>query len=309
MHWSDQPVAVEVPATAANLGPGFDSFGLALGLHDRVSLAAAPAGLVVDVEGEGAAAVPRDEQHLVVRAARAAFDLLGAQPPGLRLWCRNAVPQGRGLGSSASAIVAGLVAARALVERSEPGAGRVLDDPELLRLAARLEGHPDNVAAALLGGLTLAWPESEGARAVRLEATVSAVLLVPAEAVSTRLARGMLPRQVGHEDAAANSARAGLLVVALTGRPELLLPATEDRLHQDFREPVMPASLRLVRRLRADGLAAVVSGAGPSVLVLREPVPRGPLSNEALVEALRVEVPGWTVQVLAVDNDGARTVD
>ncbi len=309
MRWSERPVVVEVPATAANLGPGFDSFGLALSLLDRVSLAAAPAGLVVDVEGEGADVVPRDEQHLVVRAARAGFESLGAEPPGLRLWCRNAVPQGRGLGSSASAIVAGLVAARALVERSEPGAGRVVDDGDLLRLAARLEGHPDNVAAALLGGLTVAWPEPEGARAVRLEAAVSAVVLVPAEAVSTGLARGLLPQQVSHEDAAANSGRAGLLVVALTGRPDLLLPATEDRLHQDFREPVMPASLRLVHRLRAEGLAAVVSGAGPSVLVLREPAPAGPLSNEALVEALRVEAPGWTVRVLAVDNDGARTVD
>lgn len=309
MRWTERAVRVRVPASSANLGPGFDSFALALGLHDDVSLSATRNGLQVEVEGECADDVPRDEGHLVVRAARAAFEVLGFHPPGLRLRCRNAVPHGRGLGSSAAAIVSGVVGARELVERSEPGAAAVLDREALLRLATDLEGHPDNVAAALFGGFTVAWTEPTGARAVRLDPVVSAVALIPADPMSTIVARSLLPGQVRHDDAAANSARAGLLVLAMTARPDLLLAATKDRLHQEHRETAMPQSLSLLRRLRAAGHAAVLSGAGPSVLVLGDPAEIGSPPRAEVVAGLVAAAPGWAAWPLEVDLGGARTVE
>lgn len=275
-----EAVRVRVPATSANLGPGFDALGLAVGLHDEVVVEVTDGGLAVDVEGEGADDVPRDDTHLVVRALHAAFDAMGGRPAGLRLACTNRIPHARGLGSSAAAVVAGLAAARALVADGT----RQLDDQAVLELATAFEGHPDNVAACLLGGLTVAWTEqAEPAeqtrevavgpgrpRAVRLDPApgLVAVALVPPTGVSTELARGLLPAQVPHAHAALNAGRAALLVEALTRRPDLLLPATEDRLHQRQRGPAMPASLAMVQALRADGLPAVVSGAGPTVLVL-----------------------------------------
>ncbi len=263
-QWCDGVVTVAAPATSANLGPGFDSFGLALDLANEVSGEICDRGLHVDVDGEGASELALDESHLVVRAARATFAALGVQPPGLRLRCRDRVPHGRGLGSSAAAITAGIVVARALVP---DGADR-LDDVAALRLACTLEGHPDNVAAALLGGLTVAWTDDDGVRAVRLEPQVGVVALVPPLAVPTSTARGLLPTQVAHADAAYTAGRAGLLIAALTGRPELLLPATADRLHQQHRGTAMPETLALVAGLRSAGHAAVLSGAGPTVLVL-----------------------------------------
>lgn len=302
--WSDRPVTVTVPASSANLGPGFDSFGLALGLYDEVRLEVAPSGLNIEVLGEGAGTVPVDEAHLVVRSMRAAFTELDAYPPGLRLRCRNAVPHGRGLGSSAGAVIAGIVAVRELAARSGLDITR-LQSGGALRLAAHLEGHPDNVAAALLGGLTLAWSEDGDARAVRLQPTTSVVALVPSRAVSTELARTMLPTQVPHADAAANAARAGLLVAALTVRPDLLLAGTEDRLHQEYRASVLADSLTAVRRLRAAGHAAVVSGAGPSVLVLGDPATVGLPARPEVVEELASAVPGWQALALAPDLHGA----
>lgn len=257
-------VLVRVSATSANLGPGFDSLGLALGLHDEVEVrfGGAP-GARVAVEGEGADEVEQGEGHLVVRAVRAGLAAAGGDvTAGLDLLCRNAIPHGRGLGSSAAAVVAGLAAARALT-------GDVLDDARLLSLAAEIEGHPDNAAAATLGGLTIAWTDRT-ARAVRLQPhpDLAAVALVPTGRLATQHARSVLPASVTHADAAANSARAALLVHALTAQPDLLLAATVDRLHQRQRAGAMPATAELVGRLRAEGAAAVVSGAGPSVLVL-----------------------------------------
>ncbi|TGY84518.1 homoserine kinase, partial [Cellulomonas shaoxiangyii] len=261
-------VRVRVPATSANLGPGFDALGLALGLHDDLEVRAlGSAGVRVDVEGEGAGEVPTDEQHLVVRALRAALDHVGAPQTGLHLVCRNRIPHGRGLGSSAAAVVAGVLAARGLV-----GDPDVLGDDDALALATELEGHPDNAAPALLGGFTLAWAGERdgGVRAVRLPVhpDVVPVAVVPQQHLSTRAARGVLPAHVPHADAAWQAARAGLLVEALGRRPDLLLDATGDRLHQGYRRSVMPESLALVDALRARGVAAVVSGAGPTVLAL-----------------------------------------
>jgi homoserine kinase len=256
-------VRVRVPATSANLGPGFDTFGLALTLYDDLTVSAGGSGVTIKVAGEGADTVPMDESHLVVRALQAGLKALGASVPGLTLRCHNRIPHGRGLGSSSAAIVGGLAAAYGLT-------GTPLDRARVLELANEIEGHPDNVAAAALGGFTIAWIDGEVGRAVRLEAApgLSAVAYVPASQLSTKQARGLLPAVVPHGDAAANAGKAALLVAALTSRPDLLLTATEDRLHQEYREPAMPASLALVHKLRVSGLPAIVSGAGPTVLVL-----------------------------------------
>ena len=269
-EYVDTPVVVRAPATSANLGPGFDSLGLALDWHDEVEATVAGSGLAVDVSGEGAQDVTRDETHLVVRSMRAAFDVIEAkQPDGLRLTCRNRIPHARGLGSSAAAIVSGIVAARALVI---DGKNR-LDDRAALRLATEIEGHPDNVAACLLGGLTVAWSGAHGGHAVRLTPNVRMVAMVPPEPVSTEVARGLLSPTVSHAAAAHNVGRAALLVAALTtaGSPGVLLAATQDRLHQSYRAPAMTESYALVQQLRAEGFAAVISGAGPTVLTLLPP--------------------------------------
>ncbi|MFG2164161.1 homoserine kinase [Micromonospora chersina] len=272
MTFTSGPVRVRVPATSANLGPGFDALGLALGLHDDVAAEVTAGDVRVAVTGEGAGELPDGDRHLVVTAMRAAFDVLGAQPAGLALECVNRIPQARGLGSSSAAIVAGVLLARALVA---DGAAR-LDDAAALRLASELEGHPDNVAPCLLGGFTVAWTEPAGARAVSLPvaAAVRPTVFVPGERGLTSVARAALPATVPHGDAALTAGRAALLVHALTADPGLLLPATVDRLHQDYRAAGMPATAALVSALRAADVAAVVSGAGPTVLALSE-VPAG----------------------------------
>ena len=294
------PVRVRVPATSANLGPGFDTFGLALDLHDELEAEVVADGLEVVVEGEGVGAVPLDESHLVVRSMRAAFDPLGVRPPGLRLHCRNVVPHARGLGSSSAAIVGGITLARALVA----GGLERLDDDAAFRLAARLEGHPDNVAPACYGGFTISGHDDGEfwSTVVPVDPAVVAVVLVPPDGVSTEAARGLLPATVPHADAAANAGRAALLVAALAGRPELLLRATRDLLHQDHREPAMPHSLALVRALRADGHAAIVSGAGPTVLVL---VPDAAGADPVLARCPA----GWWASTLAVGIPGAGVVE
>lgn len=291
------PVVVRVPASSANLGPGFDSLGLALELRDELEATVTESDLGVDVVGEGAGDVARDETHLVVQAMRAAFDALGTQPGGLLLSCRNRIPHARGLGSSASAIVGGVFLARALVE----GGAERLPDDAAFRLAAELEGHPDNVAAAAYGGLTVAGRSDDGCYASRATVApgIRTVAFVPPTALSTTVARGLLPEVVPHRDAAANAGRAALLVSAMAGRTDLLLTATEDVLHQPYRRPAMPDSLDLVDRLRADGHAAVVSGAGPTVLVLlagdRDLTPYAPA--------------GWTPLALDVATTGVQIVD
>ena len=287
-------VRVTVPATSANLGPGFDSLGLALSMRDELTAAVADSGLVVDVEGAGADDVPRDATHLVVRAMAAAFEAMGGSPPGLVLTCRNAIPHSRGLGSSSAAIVAGVGLARALVD----GGSLLLDDDALFRLAARLEGHPDNVAPALFGGLTISGHDDGEFHTVTcpVDPRVTTVAFVPPTPLATAVARGLLPDVVPHADAAANSGRAALLVTALAGRPELLHRATRDHLHQAYREPAMPASLALVDALRGDGVPAVVSGAGPTVLAF---------TDVASVPAMLQRCPaGWEAHHLTVEPRG-----
>lgn len=303
MTFVDGPVRVTVPATSANLGPGFDTLGLALELRDTLEAEVTERGLEVEVDGHGAGEVPLDESHLVVRAMRAAFELLGQGPPGIRLSCTNVIPHARGLGSSSAAIVGGVWLARELVA----GGRLLLDDAALLDLAARLEGHPDNVAPALLGGFVISGQDPDGtfwAVPGTVDPRVSAVILVPADPVSTEAARGLLPREVPHADAAANAGRAALLVAALSSGPEHLLRATEDLLHQQYRRAAMPESLALVEALRADGVPAVISGAGPTVLALADGV------GTSTTSALLARCPdGWSAQALAVSQSGATPAD
>jgi homoserine kinase len=306
--WPTGPVTVAVPATSANLGPGFDSFGLALSLYDTVTARVTPGGVAIEVTGAGAAAAAAGEQHLVIRAMRAAFAQIGGQPPGIALFCQNEIPQGYGLGSSAGAIVAGLLAGRALAG----GAGlAALPDDALFALATSLEGHPDNVAACLAGGLTIAWTPDLGAgvRAARLTPlpAVAPVLCVPATPLATEAARKVLPAQVPHADATANSARAALLVTALTSQPDLLMDATQDFLHQRYRATEMPATGALIGALRAAGVPAVISGAGPSVLAFTiSGAGPGAAPGAAAVAAVAGAADvAWRVLPLPVDTSGA----
>jgi homoserine kinase len=299
MTFVEGPVTVTVPATSANLGPGYDSLGLALDLRDELTGEVVPGGtLEVVVEGAGEGTVPLDESHLVVRSMRAAFEIIGKQPAGLRLHCHNRIPHARGLGSSSAAIIGGLVLARALVAGGE----LILDDDTLFRKAAEIEGHPDNVAPAFHGGFTIAG-DDDGFFAVRtaVDPRVSVVVFVPATGVETKAARGLLPETVPHSDAAADAGRTALLVAALSDAPEHLHRATRDFLHQEYRRPAMPESLALVDELRADGVAAIVSGAGPTVLAFSSGV------ESAETSKLTARCPeGWSCHALSVDMDGVR---
>lgn len=296
-------VTVRVPATSANLGPGFDSLGLALDLYDEVTATALEesAGVAVEVDGEGRGAVASDERHLVASTMLRAFDALGVPAPGLRLECRNRIPHARGLGSSSAAIVAGVVLADAL-------AGGGMSRAEKLVLAGEIEGHPDNVAPCLLGGFTIAYSTEDGARAVGLEPSprLRPWAFVPESQGLTSAARAALPEHVSYPDAVFNLARAALLVEAITRSPSRLFDATEDRLHQQHRAQGMPESLRLLGRLRAAGVAAAISGAGPTVLALG--VGGGPEPDDLSgfappeFEAVRLDVAGGA----AVVAGGAR---
>jgi homoserine kinase len=301
---SSTVAAVRVPATSANLGPAFDSAGLALTLHDVVEFSVVDSGLTVEVSGVGAGELPTDESHLVVRAFRAACAELDWTPPGLRVVAENRIPQGRGMGSSAAAVVAGVVGAWSLCPDVE-----ARDDNAVLRLVNELEGHPDNAAACLVGGATLSWITPAGVHVGRLDvhAEVLPVALVPEATLSTHVARGLLPEVVPHGDAAFNAGRAALLVHALASEPFMLFDATDDRLHQRQRAAAMPESLALLDRLRADGHAAVVSGAGPSLLVLTQRNPEDPDDGLPLRvrEIAGLTPPGWRVLPLEVDTHGA----
>lgn len=297
-----EAVTVQVPATSANLGPGFDTLGIAWSLHDRLTAQVREAGLEIVVTGEGADQVPTDDSHLVVRSMNVAFDLMGGRPAGLRLECENVIRHSRGMGSSSAAIVAGLLLARGLVAGGE----LLLEDDALFRAAAEIEGHPDNVAPALYGGFTLSGAEGDDFAGdwftvqLSVDPRVAGVLMVPPTPVPTALARGLLPASVPHEQAAQNSGRTALLVAALGSRPELLLTATRDLLHQDHRASAMPQSHALVQSLRADGFAAVISGAGPTVLVL---------IDASQADPVLARLPqGWTAHRVEVDHAGGHVL-
>jgi homoserine kinase len=302
-------VVVEVPATSANLGPGFDSLGLALGLADRIEARFVPGeDVVVDVRGHGAGSVPTGPENLVARVVRTglvAFDESGdLARRGLALRCTNDVPHGRGLGSSAAAIVGALAVAAHLA-----GVADAVSPAELVALATRLEGHPDNVAPGVLGGATVAWMETGAmgpvGRAARLAVhpDLTPVLAIPDEECATAKARGALPVRVAHADAVFNVGRAALLVHALGTDPALLLEATDDRLHQPHRRTVYPAALGLVEALRAAGIPAAVSGAGPSVIAFAVGDPAPVVAGVAALAG-----PSWQVRALPVAPVGVHAL-
>lgn len=260
-----------VPASSANLGPGFDSLGVALSLYDEIVLETTESGLSVEVEGEGAGQVPLDATHLVVRAVEAGLRATGFQASGLNVRCRNDIPHSRGLGSSAAAVVGGIAAVNGLVAQA---GSTPLGHDQLIQLASEFEGHPDNAGAAVLGGAVVSWTEAQhgakryAATALPLHRGIHLFPAIPQQRSSTAETRVLLPEQVRHGDASFNVSRAALLVVALTERPDLLMTATEDVLHQPQRAPAMPASAEYIALLRRCGVAAVLSGAGPAVLAL-----------------------------------------
>ena len=266
-----QPVQVQVPASSANLGPGFDCLGLALNMHDRyMAQVMDEPGVDIDVTGEGADNIPTTDKNLVIKAMHKGFDFLGGRPRGIALRQLNVIPHGRGLGSSAAAIVGGLALARALVL----GGNERMSNEDMLNIANGMEGHPDNVSAAIFGGANLAWQESQRGHVVAqtlnfdVDPRIGALAFVPSTEFSTSKARKMLPVSIPHGDAVKNSTNVAVLVQALQNRPDLLLGATEDYLHQSYRKDAMPNSFALMTKLRSAGVAAFISGAGPAVLVL-----------------------------------------
>ena len=301
-------VRVLVPATSGNLGPGFDALGLAYNLYDQVEVQVTDGPTTIVVEGEGAGAVPVDETHLVMRALRRTLEFAGAAQPNLALRCINRIPHGRGLGSSAAAVVAGIMAARELLPDPE---SLTLD--QVLALATEFEGHPDNAAPAIFGGATASWMDNGQPFAVRIPVSpdLRPILLVPNYSLATKAARAVLPAQVPYADAVFNIGRVALLTQALNSQPQYLFAATEDKLHQPYRAGVMPQSANLVAKLRAGQVPAVISGAGPTVLILDTgtgEVLDAEAGAEMLAELgknLDFDPAGWRVLPLAVDEKGA----
>jgi homoserine kinase len=291
-----------VAASSANLGPGFDSIGLALGLYDEIIVETTDSGLIVEVGGEGAGELPLGSGHLVVRAVECGLQAAGVSALGLKVRCRNAIPHSRGLGSSAAAVVGGLASVNGLVAQA---GSTPLSQARLIQLASEFEGHPDNAAAAVLGGAVVSWTERSGdppsfsGVPLRLHPDIHLFPAIPEQRSSTAEARVLLPAQVSHDVARFNISRTALLVVALTERPDLLMAATEDMLHQPQRAPAMPSSAEYLRLLRRYNVPAVLSGAGPAVIALST-------ASELPVEALEYGAAnGFAVSEMTA-GDGVR---
>jgi homoserine kinase len=293
-----------VSASSANLGPGFDSIGLALSLCDEIVVETTDSGLVVVVDGEGADQLPRGPEHLVVRAVQHGLQAAGVSAGGLVVCCHNVIPHSRGLGSSAAAVVGGLAAANGLVAQTD---STPLSESQLIQLSSEFEGHPDNAAAAVLGGAVVSWIDRSGDRPgysavpLRLHPDIRLFLAIPEERSLTAETRVLLPAQVSHQEARFNVSRAALLVVALTERPDLLMAATEDALHQPQRASVMPASAEYMRLLRRCGVSATFSGAGPSLIALttaaelpREALEYGPANGFSITEMTAGDGVRWS---------------
>ncbi|MCF4006937.1 homoserine kinase [Corynebacterium uropygiale] len=290
-------VRVRVPASSANLGPGFDTLGIALSLYDVVEVEVIEDGLEVEIHGEGEEDLPRDATHLVVKALMSGLKAAGVSAPGLKVECTNAIPQSRGLGSSASAAVAGVAAANGL-------AGFPLDDAQLVQLASAFEGHPDNAGASALGNAVVSWTDipvdgqsqpSYHAVTIPVHESIRATALVPNFHASTQAVRRVLPSHVTHVDARFNVSRTAVMTTAIQRYPELLWEGTRDRLHQPYRSDVLPVTAEWVNRLRNRGYAAYLSGAGPTIMVLStEPVDAAVLDDarSAGLRVLELEVAG-----------------
>ena len=288
-----------MPATSANLGPGFDVLGLSLDLYDEVSVELIDGADEVNVVGEGADDLPKNSEHLIVKTVRDTLAALGVSVTGLRLDANNRIPHARGLGSSSAAIVAGIALARELA-----GSEKINQD-QFIDMAGKIEGHPDNIAPCILGGGTISWIDESGHHAVRLSvhSEIVPVLAIPNFRIPTEKARAVLPEKVSHDEAIFNIARSSLLVHALTTDPDLLFVATEDKIHQRQRAEMMPDSWRLLNSLRQDGLAATISGAGPAVLILASPA-----NAINAVEKVTQLDSSFTALTLKVDQGGVQAL-
>jgi homoserine kinase len=292
-------VTVRVPATIANLGPAFDALGVAIAVYNTVSAELSSEPLVT-VSGSGEDGLPQDATNLVYRAASAIAQRAGRRT-AFRVHCRNDIPPGRGLGSSAAAIVGGAVAANEALSRP-------VNRDELLDLVWHLEGHPDNVAPALLGGVVLTVATDGMLRWTRIVPAWEAALVVaiPEFTVATEQARAVLPQRVPFADAVANVSRTAWLVAAmLTGRPELLATAMEDRLHQPYRRSLVPGMEdAFVAARQAGAYAAALCGSGPSVLAVTPP---GKVDDigEGMVHAFRSVGHRATYRHVTLDAQGA----
>lgn len=293
---------VTVPGSTANLGPGFDTLGLAVGIYDTVEVEVTDSGLEVEIFGEGANELPRDSSHLVVKAINSALHAADAHAPGLKVTCTNNIPQSRGLGSSASAAVAGVIAGNTL-------AGSPLSTDDVIQLSSAFEGHPDNAAASVVGGAVVSWTDIpvDGVsqpvyRAVPLTVhpDIKATALVPNFHASTNAVRKVLPSHVTHTDARFNVSRTAVMTVAIQTHPEFLWEGTRDRLHQPYRADVLPVTAEWVNRLRNRGYAAFLSGAGPTAMVLStEPI------EQKILDAARED----GLRVLELDIAGPATAE
>ncbi|MFN2389460.1 MAG: homoserine kinase [Actinomycetota bacterium] len=288
-------VKVQVPATVANLGPGFDALGLAIQMHLEIEIEPRRDSIDIMVEGEGAELLPSDETNLVIRSMDAFFEFVGRRPPGYAVRVRNPIPLASGLGSSAAAVVGGLFAARAIT-------GRTVPQSEMVQLAVGVEGHPDNVMPALLGGLVVCYrsaPEPD-LRYFRLEPNqrLVPIIAVPAQGFATADARRALPGEVSFEDAQFTASRAALLVGALTAGAgsEVLADAMDDRLHEPHRLALMPETAAVHAALRAARLPAALAGAGPSLLIV-VPRPEVAMRAEQVRRICRERAAGWRVFV------------
>ena len=291
-------VKVRIPATSANLGPGFDTLGMALSFYDEYQAEVIDQGIEIVVRGEGEAEIAKDESNLIIKTMQSVYEKVNRQLPPIRLTCHNNIPHGRGMGSSGAAVAGGVMLAAGLLAKDFD-----FSEQQLLEFATAIEGHPDNVAPALFGGLTIAWVDDFGPHHKKLSVHrgLSPLVLVPPHQMSTKLARSLQPESVPHTDAVFNVSRSALLVAALTQSPELLMAATEDRLHQNYRASAMPETSRLIELLRENGHPAVVSGAGPSVLVLED----DPAKRLVAISLAEREFPTWRALTLAVDYKGA----
>jgi homoserine kinase len=294
---------VRVPATSANLGPGFDTLGMAFNLYNTVEMEFRDSGLHIEVEGLGKEAIPTDESNVIYQSARKVFELAGIPVPGLYMKLANEIPLSRGLGSSAAAIVGGIVAANHLCNSA-------LDVQTLLQIATDMEGHPDNVAPALFGGFTIAAIDQGKVRCVRMDppTELRAVVAVPAFTLATHKSRGVLPTTVSFGDAIFNVSRTAFLVAALcTGHTELLSMAMEDRLHQPYRCCLVPGMEDVWQAAKGAGaLSAALSGAGPCLIAFAQ------TNMQEIGQAMQVAFKRHNVEseilVLAPDRAGAIAV-
>ncbi len=296
-------VTVRVPATVANLGPGFDALGAAIRMHLEIDIEPRRDSVDVFIEGEGAETLPADETNLVIRSMNTFFDYVGRRPPGFAVHVKNPIPLGSGLGSSAAAVVGGLFAARAVTSRTVP-------QTEMVELATSLEGHPDNIMPALLGGLIVCYRGQDGElKSFRLEPSsrLVPILAVPAEGFPTEEARKALPADVAFADAQFTASRAALLVAAMSAGAgsEILAEAMNDRLHEPHRLKLMPETAAVHSELRDSGLAVALAGAGPSLLIV-VPRPESATRSEQVRRICRERRAGWRVFVSEWEPEGAR---